>query len=62
MVLNYGQLGGNRVLTPESVVSLGLNHVGDCRVTGFNSFTKLANDAEFSRYEKVMEFGVPDQS
>ena len=64
MVLNYGQLGGNRVLTPENVVSLGLNHMGDNRMTGFNSFTKFANDAEFffPGNEKVMEFGVPNQS
>ena len=47
MILNYGQLGGNRVLTPEGVVSLGLNHMGDSRVTRLNSFTKFANNSEF---------------
>ena len=47
MILNYGQLGGNRVLTPEGVVSLGLNHMGDSRVTRLNSFTKFGNDSEF---------------
>jgi len=47
MVLNYGQLGGERVLTPEGVVSLGLNHMGDCRVYNLKAAIPLTNDAEF---------------
>ena len=47
MVLNGGQLGGERVLTPESVVSLGLNHMGDCRVYELKAAIPLTNDAEF---------------
>ena len=47
MVLNGGQLGGERVLTPESVVSLGLNQMGDCRVYNLKAAIGLTNDAEF---------------
>lgn len=47
MVLNYGQLGGERILTPEGAVSLGLNHMGDCRVYKLKAAIPLTNDAEF---------------
>ena len=47
MILNLGQLGGERVLRPETVVSLGLNHMGDCRVTNLKAAIPLTNDAEF---------------
>jgi len=47
MVLNYGQLGGERILTPEGAVSLGLNHMGDCRVYNLKAAIPLTNDAEF---------------
>ncbi len=47
MLLNGGQLGGERVLTPETVVSLGLNHMGDCRVYKLKAAIPLTNDAEF---------------
>lgn len=47
MVLNHGQLGGERVLKPETVVSLGLNHVGSNRVTLLKAAIPLTNDAEF---------------
>jgi CubicO group peptidase (beta-lactamase class C family) len=47
MVLNYGQLGGERILTPEGVVSLGLNQMGDCRVYNLKAAIPLTNDAEF---------------
>ena len=47
MVLNGGQLGGERVLSPESVVSLGVNHMGDCRVYKLKAAIPLTNDAEF---------------
>jgi methyl acetate hydrolase len=35
------------VLTPEAVVSLGLNHMGDCRVYKLKAAIPLTNDAEF---------------
>ena len=47
MVLNNGQLGGERVLTPESVASLGVNHMGDGRVYRLKAAIPLTNDAEF---------------
>jgi CubicO group peptidase (beta-lactamase class C family) len=47
MVLNEGQLGGERVLTPESVASLAMNQMGDCRVYNLKSAIALTNDAEF---------------
>ena len=47
MVLNHGQLGGERILTPEGTVSLGLNHMGDCRVYNLKAAIPLTNDAEF---------------
>ena len=47
MVLNNGQLGGERVLTPESVASLGVNHMGDCRVYKLKAAIPLTADAEF---------------
>lgn len=47
MVLNHGQLGGERILTPEGAVSLGLNHMGDCRVYALKAAIGLTNDAEF---------------
>ena len=45
-ILNYGQLGGTPVLTRRRGI-VGLNHMGDSRVTRLNSFTKFANDSEF---------------
>lgn len=47
MVLNHGQLGGERILTPEGTVLLGLNHMGDCRVYPLKAAIPLTNDAEF---------------
>ena len=47
MVLNGGQLGGERVLTPETVQSLGLNHMGSNRVSLLKAAIPLTNDAEF---------------
>lgn len=47
MILNNGQLGGERVLKPESVWALGQNQMGDCRVTGLQAAIPLTNDAEF---------------
>jgi CubicO group peptidase (beta-lactamase class C family) len=47
MVLNNGQLGGERILTPEGAVSLGMNHMGDCRVYNLKAAIPLTNDAEF---------------
>ncbi len=47
MILNGGQLGGERVLKPETVASLAMNHMGDCRVTRLVAAIPLTNDAEF---------------
>ncbi len=47
MVLNGGQLGGERVLKPETVQSLGLNHMGSNRVSLLKAAIPLTNDAEF---------------
>lgn len=47
MILNHGQLDGERVLKPETVVQLGLNHMGNCRVTLLKAAIPLTNDAEF---------------
>jgi len=47
MILNNGQLGGERILTPESVTSLGVNQMGDCRVYNLKAAIPLTNDAEF---------------
>jgi len=48
MVLNHGQLGGERVLRPETVANgLMLNQMGDCRVTNLQTEHPLSNSAEF---------------
>jgi methyl acetate hydrolase len=48
MVLNHGQLGGERVLKPETVANhLMLNQMGDCRVVNLKTNHPLTNDAEF---------------
>jgi CubicO group peptidase (beta-lactamase class C family) len=47
MVLNGGQLGGERVLRPETVALLGMNHMGSNRVTNLKAAIPLTNDAEF---------------
>jgi CubicO group peptidase (beta-lactamase class C family) len=48
MVLNHGQLGGERILKPETVANgLMLNQMGDCRVTNLKTQHPLSNDAEF---------------
>ena len=47
MVLNYGQLAGERILTPEGTAALGINHMGDCRVYNLKAAIPLTNDAEF---------------
>lgn len=47
MILNGGQLGGERVLKPETVQSLGLNHMGSNRVSLLKAAIPLTNDAEF---------------
>ncbi|NCV55668.1 MAG: class A beta-lactamase-related serine hydrolase [Betaproteobacteria bacterium] len=47
MILNNGQLGGERVLKPESVWALGQNQMGDCRVFPLIAAIPLTNDAEF---------------
>jgi methyl acetate hydrolase len=47
MILNGGQLDGERVLKPETVASLSLNHMGNCRVGVLKAAIPLTNDAEF---------------
>ncbi len=47
MILNGGQLGGERVLKPETVASLGVNHMGSNRVSLLKAEIPLTNDAEF---------------
>ena len=47
MILNGGQLGGERVLKPETVASLSLNHMGSNRVYNLKAAIALTNDAEF---------------
>jgi methyl acetate hydrolase len=47
MLLNNGQLAGERLLRPESVAALGINQMGDCRVYKLKAAIALTNDAEF---------------
>ncbi len=47
MVLNNGQLGGERVLKPESVAMLCINQMGSNRVANLVAAIPLTNDAEF---------------
>ncbi|MBM3539435.1 MAG: beta-lactamase family protein [Alphaproteobacteria bacterium] len=47
MILNNGQLDGERVLKPESVAALGVNQMGNCRVGLLKAAIPLTNDAEF---------------
>ncbi|HXT07696.1 MAG TPA: serine hydrolase domain-containing protein [Roseiarcus sp.] len=47
MILNGGQLGPQRVLKPETVQLLGLNHMGSNRVRLLKAAIPLTNDAEF---------------
>lgn len=47
MILNGGQLGGERVLRPETVALLGMNHMGSNRVSLLKAAMPLTNDAEF---------------
>ena len=47
MVLNHGQLAGERILTPEGTAALGINQMGDCRVYNLKAAIPLTNDAEF---------------
>ncbi len=48
MVLNGGQLRGERVLRPETVTTLlAQNQMGDARVTNLKAAIPLTNDAEF---------------
>jgi methyl acetate hydrolase len=46
-ILNGGQSGGERVLKPETVQSLRLNHMGTNRVSLLKAAIPLTNDAEF---------------
>jgi methyl acetate hydrolase len=47
MILNGGQLGGERVLKPETVTALCVNQMGSNRVGLLKAAIPLTNDAEF---------------
>ncbi len=48
MILNRGELDGNRVLRPETVDLMAQNHMGNLRVTELKTaIPPLTNDAEF---------------
>jgi methyl acetate hydrolase len=47
MLLNGGQLGGERVLRPETVALMGMNHMGDHRVAKLKTaIPSLSNDVD----------------
>lgn len=48
MILNHGAGNGERVLRPETVALMGMNHLGDSRVTMLKTVSpSRSNDAEF---------------
>ena len=48
MILNHGAGNGERVLRPETVALMGMNHMGDCRVRMLKTaMPARSNDAEF---------------
>jgi CubicO group peptidase (beta-lactamase class C family) len=48
MILNGGALGGERLLRPETVALMGMNHMGECRVRRLKTaMPARSNDAEF---------------
>ena len=62
MVLNHGQLGGERILTPEGTVSLGLNHMGDCRVYNLKGGDPAHQRCRiFPGCSQELEPGLPNQ-
>jgi methyl acetate hydrolase len=48
MILNGGAARGERILRPETVALMGMNHMGDCRVRMLKTAVPArSNDAEF---------------
>lgn len=48
MILNKGASNGARVLEPETVEMMSVNHMGECRVAGLKTaMPPYSNDAEF---------------
>lgn len=48
MILNHGAGNGERILRPETVALMGMNHMGDCRVRMLKTAVPArSNDAEF---------------
>jgi len=48
MILNGGASNGERILRPETVALMGMNHMGDCRVRMLKTaLPARSNDAEF---------------
>ncbi|MGA8050239.1 MAG: serine hydrolase domain-containing protein [Burkholderiales bacterium] len=48
MMLGHGEIGGRRVLKPDTVALMARNHIGETRVTPLKAqFPALSNDAEF---------------
>ena len=48
MILNDGELDGVRVLKPETVMTMCVNHIGDLRVKNLKTVAPpFTNDAEF---------------
>jgi methyl acetate hydrolase len=48
MILNGGAARGERILRPETVALMGINHMGDCRVRMLKTAVPArSNDAEF---------------
>lgn len=48
MMLNRGEANGNRVLRPETVDLMSINHMGDCRVCKIETaMPQFSRDAEF---------------
>jgi methyl acetate hydrolase len=48
MILNKGAANGRRVLKPETVATMSVNQMGDCRVSAVKTaMPALSNDAEF---------------
>lgn len=48
MILNKGAANGSRVLEPETVATMSVNHMGECRVAKLKTaMPPYSNDAEF---------------
>jgi methyl acetate hydrolase len=48
MILNKGRGNGNQVLKPETIATMGENHIGELNMTGLTSYMPpLSNDVDF---------------